>query len=447
MGRDQPSGGLRYSSWGLACLVALLVLVWGCGEAPAPSPNFLIILADDLGYGGIGAFGHEQVRTPHLDALSEEGLTFYHFYANAPVCTPTRAALLTGNYQQRSGLEGVIYVRWETRQVGLDTSEVTLAERLKARGYATGIMGKWHLGYKKEYNPVQQGFDEFYGYVSGNVDYHSHYDNAGIFDWWHNLDTLREEGYVTDLITEHAVDFIEQHSDEPFFLYVPHEAPHVPFQSRTDTAYRYPNRDFSYYGPVEDTAATYNAMIEAMDEGVGHIMEALRAHGLEENTLVFFLSDNGGERFGDNGPLSGFKGGLREGGIRVPAIAYWKGRIEPGESYANLMSMDLYPTLLKLAGAKPFDTGSVDGEDFSEILLDQDLGPVRPLFWRYRGQRAVVEGPWKLHLTPTDTSLYHLTEDPAETTDRSEEEPQVRAMLLMQLITWEDGLEAPLKTE
>src|SRR5690606_818458 len=152
---------------------------------------------------------------------------------------------------------------------GLDTSQVTLAELLKASGYATGIMGKWHLGYKKEFNPVNQGFDEFYGYLSGNVDYHSHYDNAGIFDWWHNQDSLREEGYVTDLITAHAVDFIRQHRDGPFFLYVPHEAPHVPFQGRNDTAYRYPGRKFTYYGPVEDQKATYHEMIEAMDEGVG----------------------------------------------------------------------------------------------------------------------------------------------------------------------------------
>jgi arylsulfatase A-like enzyme len=170
------------------------------GTFPSDSvrPNIIVIMADDLGYGGIGCYGEPSIKTPNIDALARNGLRFTDFHSNAPVCTPTRAALLTGNYQQRSGLEGVIYVRGEAREAGLDPSQITIAELLKNNGYATGIMGKWHLGYNKEFNPVHHGFDEFYGYVSGNVDYHSHYDNAGIYDWWHNLDSIQEEGYVTD---------------------------------------------------------------------------------------------------------------------------------------------------------------------------------------------------------------------------------------------------------
>ena len=351
------------------------------------------------------------------------------------MCTPTRAALLTGNYQQRAGLEGVIYVKGETRQVGLDTTEVTMAQLLQRNGYATGIMGKWHLGYQKEFNPVHHGFDEFYGYLSGNVDYHSHYDNAAIYDWWHNLDTIREEGYVTDLITRHAVDFIHQHKDEPFFLYVAHEAPHVPFQGREDPAYRFPGKEFTYYGPVEDQQAAYREMIEVMDEGIGKIMEVLEEHQLD-NTLVFFLSDNGAEAFGDNGGLNGQKGSLLEGGHRVPAIAYWKNNIKPGVSSEMLISMDLLPTLLSV-GQAPIASDSFDGVDFSTLLLEGRPLEERTLFWRYQKQRAARQDQWKLWMTETDTALYNLAQDLNETTNLANRHTEVVEHLTGQLEAWE----------
>lgn len=421
------------------CVLALVLLLAGaCREtAPPTRPNIIVIMADDLGYGGIGCYGEPDVSTPNLDSLAAKGIRFTDFHSNGSVCTPTRAALLTGNYQQRSGMEGVIYVRGETRETGLDTSQVTIAEMLKTSGYATAIMGKWHLGYKKEFNPVNQGFDEFYGYLSGNVDYHSHYDNAGIYDWWHNQDSIREEGYVTDLITRHAVDFIGQHKDSPFFLYVAHEAPHVPFQGRNDTAYRYPGREFTYYGPVEDQKATYREMIEVMDEGVGTIMAALRKNQLEENTLVIFVSDNGAEAFGNNGNLNGKKGDLLEGGHRVPAIAYWKGRIVPRESSETLISMDILPTLLTISGTQRPDGMAFDGTDFSTVLFDGDSLDTRTLFWRYNGQKAARKGPWKLVLTDADTLLYNLDADPGETRNLSGERPDIGGDLLRELEGWE----------
>lgn len=431
----------------LICFASLLL--WGCASQSEPAkPNVIIIMADDLGYGGISCYGEPAIETPNLDALARNGIKFTDFHANAPVCTPTRAALLTGNYQQRSGLEGVIYVRGETREVGLDTSQVTIAELLKNNGYTTGIMGKWHLGYKKEFNPVYHGFDEFYGFVSGNIDYHSHYDNAGIYDWWHNLDFIQEEGYATDLITQHSVDFINQHKDQPFFLYVAHEAPHVPFQGRNDPAYRFPGKEFTYHGPVEDQKAAYKDMVEVMDEGIGKIMDALKENKLEENTLVIFISDNGAEAFGNNGGLNGQKGKLLEGGHRVPAIAYWKNNIKPGESSAILISMDLLPTILSISqGQLPGDV-TFDGRDFSGVLLDKPELEERTLFWRYNNQKAVRAKQWKLLITASDTALYNLEQDLKETTDLSEQHPRIVENLTRQLEDWERevGKDSEMKT-
>lgn len=407
------------------------------GKSSREKPNIIIIMADDLGYGGISSFGEPNIATPEIDALAKNGIKFTDFHANAPVCTPTRAALLTGNYQQRAGLEGVIYVRGESREVGLDTSRLTIAELLKDNGYATGIMGKWHLGYKKEFNPVHHGFDEFYGYVSGNVDYHSHYDNAGIYDWWHNLDTIQEEGYVTDLITQHSVDFINAHKNEPFFLYIAQEAPHVPFQGRNDPAYRFPGKEFTYHGPVENQKETYKEMVEVMDEGIGKVIQALRENHLEENTIVFFVSDNGAEAFGNNGGLNGQKGGLLEGGHRVPAIVYWKHKISPGESSETIASMDLLPTILSISEASIPEGVEFDGVNFSNLLFEGAPLEERTLFWRYRDQKAARQQQWKLLITESDTALFNLQEDLREMTDLSDKHPDVLEDLIQKLGNWE----------
>jgi arylsulfatase A-like enzyme len=412
------------------------VLFWSCGSPSSHQekmPNFIIILADDLGYGGLGCFGDSSLHTPNIDDLAGKGIRFTDFHANAPVCTPTRAALLTGNYQQRAGLEGVIYVKGETREVGLDTTQLTIAKLLKMNGYQTGLMGKWHLGYRKEFNPVYHGFDEFYGYLSGNIDFHSHYDNAGVFDWWHNLDSLHEDGYVTDLITEHSVEFIRQNKDNPFFLFVSH----VPFQGRNTPAYRFPGKAFSYYGPVENTVAVYNEMVEVMDEGVGKTMQTLRDNKLEENTLVIFISDNGAEVFGNNGGLRGSKGDLWEGGHRVPGIAYWKGRIDPGESTETIMTMDLLPTLLNLSQGSYAEDLNFDGIDLSRHLLENAEVEKRSVFWRYRNQKAVRVLEWKLLMDEKDTLLFNLEDDLMETKDLSDDKPEVLHDLLRKLGEWE----------
>ncbi len=424
----------------------LLSVCWGlvfssCTPKAPPLPNIILIMADDLGYEGIACFGNDSIQTPNLDQLAAGGLILTDFHSNGSVCTPTRAALLTGKYQQRVGLEGVIYVRGETRQYGLDTSVVTMAEALQRAGYRTGIMGKWHLGYEPEYNPVNHGFEEFYGYVSGNIDFHSHYDNAGIYDWYHNLDSIYEEGYVTDLITDHAVDFVKTHKHEPFFLYVPHEAPHVPFQGRNDPAYRFSDNEFTYYGPVEDRTRAYREMVEVMDEGIGRLMKTIQELNLEKETLIVFISDNGAERFGHNGELNGSKGSLLEGGHRVPAIAYWNGKIQAGRSDQTVMSFDWMPTFLALAGV---DTKNLDldGIDLSGLMLQNQSLPPRSLAWRYRNQKALRKGPWKLLMSDQDTSLYNLSEDLVEHQDLSVEQSEMLQQLMEEYEAWEQEMKS-----
>jgi len=423
-------------------IVILLVIFQSCKlqkpqNSISTSPNIILIMADDLGYEGLSCYGNEVLKTPHIDRMAAEGLLFTDFHSNSSVCTPTRAALLTGKYQQRVGMEGVIYVRGPTREVGLDSSEMTVARLLKANGYATGIFGKWHLGYNPEYNPVYHGFDEFYGYLSGNVDYHSHYDNSGIYDWWHNLETIEEEGYVTDLITKHTIDFIKDHKDEPFFAYVPHESPHVPFQGPNDPAYRFDDNKFTYYGPIEDRDRAYIDMVESMDKGVGEILETLKDLNLEENTLVLFISDNGAESFGHNGILNGDKGSLLEGGHRVPAIAYWKGKIEPGLSDETVMTFDWLPTFLGLNQTQIPSDQQLDGMDISHHLLSGKPLPERKLFWKYKKEKTIRQNQYKLWMNDTDTLLFDLEEDIGEKVDISLKHPEKCKKMTNDLEAWD----------
>ncbi len=405
------------------------------GERP---PNIILIMADDLGYGDIGCFGNTRINTPHLDSMAARGIRFTDYHSNGVVCTPTRAALMTGRYQQRAGLEGVIYVQGETRQTGLDTAQVTLAEVLNNRGYRTGILGKWHLGYRKPYNPVKQGFDLFRGFVSGNIDYHSHYDNATIYDWWHDLDSVVEPGYATDLITGHALEFIEKNREQPFFLYVAHAAPHWPYQGRGDKPDRLPGLEHDPRGSRTDRDQAYREMVEVMDEGIGKIMASLREKGLEEQTLVIFCSDNGGvPELGNNGTLNGHKGTVWEGGHRVPAIVCWKGQIDPGTSDQTVMGMDVFPTIRSIAGITGPSGPDTDGRDLSGLLLSGEKLPERHLVWRYRNQKAVRRGPYKLLILPSDTLLFHLGEDPGETRDLSAELPGTADSLRNYLKDWE----------
>ena len=424
--------------------VGFLLCLFNCAPREFAQPNIVLIMADDLGYGDVGCYGNEQIKTPAIDQLAIEGMRFTDFHSNGAVCSPTRAALLTGRYQQRSGIEGVIRAdpKSDTRQRGLGIEELTIADYLKEAGYSTGIVGKWHLGYKVEFNPLNQGFDYFRGYVSGNVDYHSHVDQAGFPDWWYNLEKVEEDGYVTDLITKYAIEFIEENKDEPFFLYVAHEAPHYPFQGRKDKADRYPGyrgRKIPAQGTRKDRMGAYKEMIEVMDEGIGKITEKLEELELKNKTLVIFCSDNGGfANVANNGILRGSKGSLWEGGHRVPAIAAWQGYIEPGsQSDETILSMDIFPTLVNLSKSEKGEEYDFDGVDITRLLIEGQSLPDRTVFWRYRNQKVARFDNWKLMMDKDTAKLFDLSADISETINLANLEENMADQLTEELRQWE----------
>jgi len=423
--------------------VVIIALFLFAGQLFAQdAPNIVLIMADDLGYGDLSCYGNTTILTPNLDKMAREGMKFTDFHSNGAVCSPTRAALLTGKYQQRVGIEGVVTAK-SHRNVGLALNEVTFADAMKQEGYATGMMGKWHLGYPEKFNPIHQGFDEYTGFVSGNVDYFSHVDQEAYEDWWVQNELVKEEGYSTDLITKHAVEFIKNHQDEKFLLYIAHEAPHSPYQGRESEAFRVVG-ERKGQGPGVNIEAMYKEMVEVMDEGIGKVMDVLKELNLAENTVVIFCSDNGPNKNGNNGGLHGNKASVWEGGHRVPAIAWWPGTIRPGQlNHQTVMTMDLFPTMLSMAGGeKRID---LDGVDISKVLLKNKRLPKRDLFWRHfnnagtKQLAAVRSGNWKLiRLGETHTpQLYNLKEDLAENQDLANEYSRLARKMVRKLKNWE----------
>ena len=433
--------------FGLYISLYFISILFSCSPREFEQPNIILIMADDLGYGDIGSYGNNEILTPSLDKLASEGLRFTDFHSNGSICSPTRAALLTGRYQQRSGIQGVIYARGDTRQTGLAIEELTFADYLKSVGYKTGIVGKWHLGYRIDYNPIYQGFDYFRGYVSGNVDYHSHMDGVGIPDWWHDLEKIDEEGYVTDLITDYSIEFIEKNKDHPFCLYVAHEAPHYPFQGRSDKADRFTGKRFPAHGNRKDKKGAYKEMIEVMDEGVGKIMSKLEELKLNDNTLVIFCSDNGGlSEIGNNGNLRGSKGALWEGGHRVPAIAYWPRYIKAGSvSNETILSMDFFPTFVNLSKANTKQDFKFDGVDITRHLIEAKELPDRTLFWKYRNQKVARHDNWKLVMDNDTLHLYDLKTDLQEQIDLIDAEESIVSQLKIELDKWENDVAKGVK--
>lgn len=402
----------------------------------AAPPNFVIIMADDLGYGDIGCYGSENTKTPNLDALAAGGLRFTDFHSNGAVCSPTRAALMTGRYQQRSGIGGVVTAA-RHRDTGLAVSEVTFADSLSSAGYATAIFGKWHVGYAKEFNPVKQGFGEFRGYVSGNVDFFSHIDQAGYEDWWKGDQLHAEEGYTTHLITKHGVRFIQENKDKPFCLYLPYEPPHYPYQGPGDKALREKGNKKGKIGATNrDIAEVYREMIEEMDKGIGEILATLQENELTENTLVIFCSDNGANEHGSNGSLKGYKGQIWEGGHRVPAIASWPDKIDAGTTTdATTLTMDIFPTMLDAAGIE-VDL-KLDGVSLLPLMTAKKPLPERTVFWSVKNSSAARRGPWKfVESRGKDKAVqfFDLSEDIAE--KNPAENPGIQKELKKALDAW-----------
>lgn len=402
-------------------------------------PNIIIVLADDMGYGDSSAYGG-WIDTPAMERMAREGLKFTDFHASGVVCSPTRAGLLTGRYQQRAGVPNVINADPDhaDHYLGLHPSELTFPKLLKGAGYTSAIFGKWHLGYDKKFNPMHHGFDRFRGYVSGNIDYISHYDRMEIYDWWEGLEHVEEEGYTTHLITRHAVRFIQDHKDAPFCLYVAHEAVHTPLQGPDDPAIRGPQKES--FRP-DDPAATYCEMMKAMDDSLGEIMGAVRDAGIAENTLVFFFSDNGGTRQNpeSNAPLRGHKGTVWEGGHRVPAIAWWPGTIAANRVTDQLaISLDLFPTMCEMAGVSAPD-GHFDGIGLNALLLGDGEPRSRHLFWNGLAMR---DDEYKLVIDNDATRLFDLSQDLSESEDIASQHPDRTRVMCRAIAAWKRDVAA-----
>jgi N-acetylgalactosamine-6-sulfatase len=416
--------------------------------------NIVFIMADDLGYGDLGCYGCPDIRTHAIDGLAREGVRFTNFYSNGPECTPTRTALMTGRYQQRvGGLECAIGIAnvgryddairlCESHDLGLPAEETSIARMLKDAGYATALCGKWHLGYEPKFLPRRHGFDYFVGPLGGAVDYFHHTEPDGTPMLYLDEKPIHRDAYMTDLITDEAVGFIQRRQDRPFFLYVAYTAPHTPYQGPNDRR----DKPLTQEEWNKGTRATFAEMVERMDRGVGAILEALEDKGAARNTVVVFASDNGANRTGRNAPFSGYKGGVFEGGIRVPCIACWPG-VLPADKVADhaCTTMDLTASFAEIAGTTPARNRVFDGIDIlDEIRSGRPLGK-RTLYWRARrGERtwrAVRDGSLK-YISRTDGPkfqeyLFDLERDAAEKNNLMNNRPADLQRLKRLLVEWE----------
>ena len=434
------------------CAVSAPPPVWAQATGAA-RPNVVLIITDDLGYGDLGIHGAPDIRTPNVDALARAGVRFTDFYANAPLCTPTRAALISGRYQQRVRLEEALSsATTPSAEVGLPASGGSLPELLKQSGYTTGLIGKWHLGYKPEYSPQAHGFDYFFGNKSGYVDYYQHTGGDGRPDLFENGNPVTASGYMTDLITERSVTFVQRNAKRPFFLEVAYGAPHWPYQppDKPSKAVRNAAHLTALDGETS-TRADYVTMVERADRGIGRILRTLELEGLARNTLVIFTNDNGGEWLSRNAPFFHRKWTLWEGGIRVPAIMRWPGHIPAGRVSSQVgITMDLTASILAAAGATVPAAARHEGHNLLPLVSGRARPLERTLFWRtsaggYR-QRAVRSGDWKLLLDAgSGVMLFNVRSDLGERHDVAARHTSVVRRLAAQLAAWEKDVDEEAK--
>jgi arylsulfatase A-like enzyme len=401
----------------LACVLSLFAPLL---VRAAVQPNIVIFYADDLGYGELGCQGFTQdIPTPHIDSLAKNGLRFTHGYVAATYCSPSRAGLMTGRYPTRFGHE----FNSTANTVGLRRDQTTMATRLKALGYATAAVGKWHLGSQPENRPTQRGFDEFYGTLNNTPFFHpTNFIDSRVSN---DVQAVTDPNfYTTDAYADRSIDWIERNKNQPWFLYLPFNAQHAPLQAPKKYLERFPKI-------TDEKRQLFAAMMASMDDAIGRVMGKIRALGQEENTLVFFISDNGGptpSTTSHNGPLRGFKMTTFEGGPRVPYIAQWKGKIPAGKTYDfPVMNLDVLPTALVAAGGKPAASWQLDGVDLMPYLTGAN--PARPhqtLYWRYGPQWAIRDGDLKLVVSKGGSGspeLYNLATDIGESKDLAAAQP------------------------
>jgi arylsulfatase A-like enzyme len=385
-------------------------------RAQVKKPNIIYIMADDLGFADLSSYGRKDYQTPNIDKLAKSGMNFPNAYAAAPVCTPTRTAFITGRYPARTPVGLREPLDWSHRDsaVGLITEYPSMARALHNVGYETFLVGKWHLGFLPEYSPMKHGFDYFYGIHGGGIDYVSHRSPDKDIDLFENDRPIEKEGYLTDILSAKAVELIRKKHDKPFFLAMMFNAPHWPWQSPGDPAY--PDTMGWKKGGSRDT---YGKMMKSLDDAVGRIIQALKDQELDKNTLIIFTSDNGGERYSDMGPYKGEKMTLWEGGIRVPAMMYWPGRIKAGTtSLQPVITMDWTATILALAGTTLPGNIQTDGMDMLPVATGNKSVQSRTFYWRIfqrNKQKAMRDGDWKYFQDENGNEfLFNLAKDPTE---------------------------------
>jgi arylsulfatase A-like enzyme len=409
-----------------------------------------MLLVDDMGYADLGCMGSKDIQTPNIDRIANEGVRMTDCYASAPVCSPTRAAFLTGRWQQRCGIEWAIGLTSEEEKrvdgklvtvkerftMGLEPEDGFLTPLLKKNGYGTACYGKWHLGFKPEHNPVKHGFDEYWGIIGGQCDYYRYHYIDGMKQLYEKTEMTTAEGYITDLINQRAVRYFREEGKSPFFIYVPYNAVHHPFQVPDD-----PTQFYTAENKYDGTRAGYAKMMESIDKGIGDILAALEAKGVLDNTLIIFTSDNGGERFSDNGPLFNHKTTLWEGGVRVPCLLRWPDGGLPKGAVSNqpAITMDLTATILAAAGVPIPKT--MDGIDLLPILKGEQPAVERTFGWRVdrsrRKMKALRHGDWKYVQDDMVEMLFNLREDISEHHDLYYERLDKVKELKTKLAEWE----------
>ncbi|MFV0589976.1 MAG: sulfatase [Draconibacterium sp.] len=432
-------------------LLLFFLLLGVTSFAQEQKPNFIIILADDLGFADLSLNGSKQIPTPNIDKLAQSGVNFSNGYVSGPVCSPSRAGLLTGRNQVTFGHDNnlsAVQPGFDEEYNGLPLTETTIASRLKKLGYTTGLVGKWHLGTLPKFHPTQRGFDEFWGYTIGGHDYFTAKpDGKGyLCPIECNYKTPQKLTYITDDKGDECVDFIRRHKNKPFFLYASFNAPHAPMQAT--------EADLKLFQHISDKKRrAYCAMVHRLDVNVGRIMQALEENGLTENTLVVFLSDNGGpcdSNASINAPFNGQKGILLEGGIHVPFVMNWKGKLPSGSTYDNpVISLDLAATFFELAGGTKTDEVKFDGVNLVPFLLNEKTGKPHESFnWRFTISAAIRAGDWKLIRLPDRLPmLFDLSKDISEQKDVALDHLEITKALLKKLGDWDVALPHPVFLE
>lgn len=413
--------------------------------APKQKPNVIFILADDLGFADLSCYGRPDYSTPNIDRLASQGVRFTQAYSASCVCTPSRCAFITGRYSARTavGLEEPLTWRrnleQQKRDVGLPPEHPTVASLLKASGYTTALVGKWHLGYLPKYSPIKSGFDEFFGIMSGGADYFTHKDALGDIDLFEMETPIERVGYMTDMLTERAVEIIKRKHERPFYLSLHYTAPHWPWEGPRDEPLSRTLKTGNAGVTAGGSLKVYAEMMKSLDEGVGRVLKALDALGRARDTIVIFTSDNGGERFSFNWPFTGAKFELFEGGIRVPAIMRWPGVVPAGRTTDQVaVTMDWTATILAAAGAQVDSKYPLDGLDLLPVARGARPIFERALFWRHGAQAAARVGSWKyLKVDDKTERLFDLSTDERERADFREARPAEFERLRGEYLKWE----------